>query len=167
MSFCFLHLFVFFHSVKFDSTRVRCHGLLHSPRPAVGQRGPTPGSNTHAQRNSSPHPPHPMHIIYEWEWCLSSSSCSFGMCRIDRFKMGTQMAFKAQCSTQPLKWALWQLVSLWLLVCVLDWINSGCGGKGLGLWLAYIMMCVWNSSRAKTHTYSRSNQQKCFSKSDK
>lgn len=60
-------------------------------------------AQTDTQRNSSPHPPHPIHIIYEWEWCLSLSFCSFGMCKIDRFKTGTQMALKAQCSTQPLR----------------------------------------------------------------
>lgn len=132
--------------------------LLNFVKLSDPQRAEAPSSNTHTQRNSNPHPPHPMHIIYEWEWCLSLSSCSLGMCRTYRFKMGTQMALKAQCSTQPLKWALWQLVSLWLLMCLLDWINSGCGGKGL--WLAYTTM-----SRVKQQQ-SR-NSHFCFCQSEK
>lgn len=59
------------------------------------------------------------------------------------------MALKAQRGPQPLKWALQQLVSLWLLVCLLDWINSDCGGKGLDMWLAYKMMIIMEQQQSQ------------------
>lgn len=97
-----------------DSTGFRCHELLLCPRSKWAGEVQLP-VQIETQRNSSPHPPHPLHIIYEWEWCRPLFSCSFGMCKIDRFKTGTQMALKAQCSAHPLRGK----VSSWAITVIM------------------------------------------------
>lgn len=84
---------------------------------------------------------------------FSLSFCSFGMRKIDRFKTGTQMALKTQCSTQPLRGK----VSSWAIsVIMAAHVLGGLDKQWLWRQMVRHVGSMDNGdqrSRVKTHTY--------------